>query len=305
MEVYIHLGIHKTGSSFLQKIFFPNYTGKVCYLSRPDLKNFKDYILNEDDFKFNNSTALNLFNNALGTKGKFEKIIISDEEFYGNPYLAVIDRKRNFDRLFKTFGNSLKVIIFLRNQQNLLNSLYNQYVKTGGTANFKSFLNYKKYPLNFRLSYLFYDRYVDYVKKSLGNKNVRIFLYEEFLESKTKILNEMNKFVMEDNYDLENFNSYDKRVNLSLSNGNVPLLRFINKFTKSLKSPFLFFPNSLHKLFRIILLKISFGFVSKKKFNLTDFKSIDSIKASNTRLKNCCKELQLKKYHYLVSDDVK
>lgn len=58
MEVYIHLGIHKTGSSFLQKEFFPKYEGELCFLDRSKLSEFKAYVLNADDFEFDANKAM-------------------------------------------------------------------------------------------------------------------------------------------------------------------------------------------------------------------------------------------------------
>ena len=304
MEVYVHLGIHKTGSSFLQKVFFPHYTNNVCFLDRAKLTSFKEYVLNEDDFEFDKTKALELFSKALGANHNCNKVVISDEEFYGNPYLAVLDRKRNFDRLCEIFGKSLKVILFLRNQQNLLNSLYNQYIKTGGTASFKAFLNYKKYPLNFRVSYLLYDKYVDYLIKSLGREKVKIYLYEEFIEDKSEVLNDMNKFIINTSDELLVFSNFDEKVNASLNNGNIPVLRFLNKFTKSLKSPFLLFHINVHKLIRRVFLNLRFGLSLKRKYVLTSLTSINDIKASNTSLKKCCARLELQKYGYLILDDV-
>ncbi|GAB5565785.1 MAG: hypothetical protein Wins2KO_28480 [Winogradskyella sp.] len=304
MEVYVHLGIHKTGSSFLQKVFFPHYTDNVCFLDRAKLASFKEYVLNEDDFEFEKTKALELFNEAVGANQNCNKVVISDEEFYGNPYLAVLDRKRNFDRLYEIFGKSLKVILFLRNQQNLLNSLYNQYVKTGGSASFKAFLNYKKYPLNFRVPYLLYDKYVDYLIKTTGVDKVKIYLYEDFLENKSDVLNDMNKFITNKSNELLGFSNFDKKVNASLNNGNIPVLRFLNKFTKSLKSPFLLLHINAHKLIRKLFLNLRFGLSPKRNYILTSLTSIDDVKASNTRLKKCCTRLELQKYGYLILDDV-
>ena len=64
MEVYVHLGIHKTGSSFLQKEFFPKYDGKICFLNRSELSQFKAYVLTTDDFDFDSNKELGFFKDA-------------------------------------------------------------------------------------------------------------------------------------------------------------------------------------------------------------------------------------------------
>lgn len=300
MEVYVHLGIHKTGSSFLQKEFFPKYDGKTCFLNRSQISQFKTYILTTDDFEFDSNKALGFFRDALGEKSDCERVIISDEEFYANPYIASIDRKRNFDRLFEVFGNTLNCIVFLRNQQSLLNSLYNQYVKTGGTASFNKFLNYKKYPLNFSLSYLIYDRYISYLKKMLGEDRIKVYLYEDFLENKLEILSDLNYYIINSSNDLSVNVDTNKKVNSSLKNGNIPLLRIINKFTSSPKEPFLLLSLNFHKIIRRFFLRLNFSFGKPRNYVLVSSIDTKRISDSNKRLNSICPELDLSKHGYLM-----
>lgn len=300
MEVYVHLGIHKTGSSFLQKEFFPKYDGKICFLNRSELSQFKAYVLTTDDFDFDSNKALGFFKDALGEKSDCERVIISDEEFYGNPYIASIDRKRNFDRLFEIFGDTLSCVVFLRNQQSLLNSLYNQYVKTGGTASFDKFLSYKKYPLNFSLSYLIYDKYISYLKKVLGDDKIKVYLYEDFLENKLETLNDLNYFITNSHKDLSAIVDTNRKVNSSLKNGNIPLLRMINKLTSSPKEPFLLLSLNFHKIIRRIFLRLKFSFGKPRNYVLVSPIDTERISNSNKRLNSICPELDLSKHGYLM-----
>lgn len=300
MEVYVHLGIHKTGSSFLQKEFFPKYEGKLCFLDRSKLSLFKAYVLTADDFEFDANKAMDFFMHALGENSGCERVIMSDEEFYGNPYIASIDRKRNFDRLFEIFGNTLNCVVFLRNQQSLLNSLYNQYVKTGGTASFEKFLSYKKYPLNFNLTYLIYDRYISYLKNVLGKDRIKVYLYEDFLQNKLEVLCDLNYFISKSNEDLSVLIDTNKNVNSSLKNGNIPLLRIINKFTSSPKEPFLLLGLNFHKVTRRVFLGLSFNFSKKRNYVLVSPNDIKIVSDSNERLNIICSELDLSKYGYLM-----
>ncbi|WP_299096510.1 hypothetical protein [uncultured Winogradskyella sp.] len=300
MEVYIHLGIHKTGSSFLQKEFFPKYEGELCFLDRSKLSQFKAYVLNADDFEFDANKAMGFFKDALGENFDRERVVVSDEEFYGNPYMASIDRKRNFDRLFAIFGNTLNCVVFLRNQQSLLNSLYNQYVKTGGTASFDKFLSYKKYPLNFSLSYLIYDKYISYLKKVLKDDRIKVYLYEDFLENKLETLNDLNYFITNNQKEFSLTVDPNRKVNSSLKNGNIPLLRLINKLTSSPKEPFLLLSLNFHKIIRRVFLRLNFSFGKPRKYVLISSIDTKRISDSNKRLKSICPELDLSKHGYLI-----
>lgn len=75
-------------------------------------------------------------------RDKNSNYIISDEDFYCLPFNSASDKKRNFNRLIEVFEDkmNIKIIILLREQTKLLNSLYLQYVKTGGVANASQFI---------------------------------------------------------------------------------------------------------------------------------------------------------------------
>ncbi|TXE18870.1 hypothetical protein ES692_05310 [Psychroserpens burtonensis] len=300
MKVYLHLGVHKTGSSFLQKEFFSEYKNQILFIDRSNLLEFKSYILHTDDFAFQSEKALDIFNSIVSNSESRDRVILSDEEFYGNPFMGVLDRKRNIDRLINVFGDSLHVLMFIRNQQSLLHSLYKQYVKTGGIANFSSFISYKRYPLFFNIDYLKYDKYLNYLKFKLGQSRIKVLLYEEFINNKQGILQEIDSFVKNEVSNYEFLPKKDIRVNSSLKSGNVPIMRFFNKLTKSPKEPFLLFHIIFHKAIRKFLVKLNFEFLRKRKFFLTDELSIEDIKESNYNLKKQFKELKIEENNYLI-----
>lgn len=300
MKVYLHLGIHKTGSSFLQKEFFSKYKNQILFINRANLFEFKWYILHTDDFAFQPEKALEIFNSIVRKFGDFERVVLSDEEFYGNPFIGVIDRKRNIDRFIKVFGDSLFVFIFIRNQQSLIDSLYKQYIKTGGTASFYDFLNYKRYPLFFNLDYLKYDKYLNYIRIILGPTRMKVLLYEDLINDKQTVLRDIDSFIKNEmsNYILSPNN--DIRANASLKGGNVPIMRFFNKFCKSPKQPFLLLNLFFHKSIRKLLVELNFELFKNNNFFLNNDKYIMDIKASNLELKNHFNELKLEENDYLI-----
>ena len=300
MKIYIHIGIHKTGSSFLQKEFFSKYKNEILFIDRANLLEFKSYILHTDDFVFQPKKALEIFKSILSNYEVCDCIVLSDEEFYGNPFIGVLDRKRNIDRLIAVFKKSLHVLMFIRNQQSLLDSLYKQYVKTGGTANFKNFINHKRYPLIFNINYLKYDKYLNYLKLKLGHSRIKLLLYEEFMNNKQGILQEIDFFIKNESSNYKFLPKKDIKVNSSLKGGNIPVMRFFNKFTKSPKEPFLFLDIIFHKVFRAFLVNLNFEILRKRKYFLTDECSLQEIKESNYKLKKDFKELNLEKSNYLI-----
>ena len=111
-KIVIHVGLHKTGTSFLQAEIFPkiknvNYIGMLRYGSK-------------------------IYEDKLN--------IISDEELSVNPHLPPChgnyfdSGQRNViaERLQSIFPNA-KIILGIRNKDTWLRSVYSQYVKGGGT----------------------------------------------------------------------------------------------------------------------------------------------------------------------------
>jgi len=98
-EIYIHIGLPKTGTSFLQEDVFP----------KMDV-NFIKY---------------------LPLKAKIEgKTLISDESLYGSTYLKnerVASNKKIMKRLKKLYPNA-KIIVVFRDKKNWLKSCYHQFI---------------------------------------------------------------------------------------------------------------------------------------------------------------------------------
>lgn len=300
MKVFIHLGIHKTASTFIQTQLFTSLKS-TKFLNRQEIKDFKNYILHADDFDFTVNEARNIFNSIIESYHYTENFLISDEEFYGNPYMGGIDRKRIIDRLILVFPDNIYFMIFLRNQVSLMLSLYSYYIKSGGTANIKNFLYYKKYPLIINEGHFKYDAYLDYIIQKTSRNKLKVLLYEDFVKYQSQTIAEILEFVEEPIFSVE-LNS--KKTNKSLSYSMLKYVRFFNKFVKSSKQPFLLLPKHFHGVMRIFF--ESFEVKDKKtKSHLLntiheDKAFIDAITVSNHKLQHMFINLNLEEHKYLT-----
>src|SRR5690606_1735922 len=123
-RVFLHIGLHKTASTFLQDLLFPSLHG-VVYISRPfTILNDHFNCLQYADDSLYDEKEIKLFFEEID----FDKLLISDENFCGKPVsLGYSNRSMIAKRLHSLFPDA-EVIIFLRNQLDLLYSLYNQHV---------------------------------------------------------------------------------------------------------------------------------------------------------------------------------
>nr|VFJ62235.1 MAG: hypothetical protein BECKDK2373C_GA0170839_10957 [Candidatus Kentron sp. DK] len=133
-KVYLHVGLQKTASTFLQKELFP-YMAGVSYVGRP-------YTQENDAFNSLQYADDSLYSyDALAKEIELIKknignapLLISDEMFSGYPLYGMINRGIIAHRLGALIPEA-EVILFLRGQADLIESLYNQYVKIGFFSN--------------------------------------------------------------------------------------------------------------------------------------------------------------------------
>lgn len=129
-KVYLHVGLQKTASTFLQNKLFPNVSG-ISYVGRPytqesDAFNSLQYA---DDALYSSDALakeLKLIKQNIGNT----PLLISDELFSGYLFYGMINRCIIASRLGEIIPEA-EVILFLRGQADLIDSLYNQYVKIG------------------------------------------------------------------------------------------------------------------------------------------------------------------------------
>lgn len=211
-KIVIHVGLQKTASTYLQDLFFPRLNN-VAYIGRPYTQ--ENYAFNSlqyaDNSLYTTSVIREEFDRIENKMPKGYPILISDELFSGFPFYNYINRGVIAERLSKVVPDA-EIILFLRNQINLIMSLYNQYVKIGWVDNHldESFLyrpgtgfplemwiegkrgyNTKKKFINNRA--IFSPEHFRYSKLySLYSKlfrKVHVFLYEDFqIDQKTCLL---------------------------------------------------------------------------------------------------------------------
>jgi hypothetical protein len=205
---YLHIGIGKSGSTWLQNIIFP----KICKIKK---MNFIDLRLNLKKKKFNKAiNELILPKNYLIS---YEGMIHDNFEHY--------NIRKRFNLIKKKFSNDVKIILIIRKPSDFIKSLYIQ--RSFRECNFidsKKFLVLRKKKTGkntFNLKEFSYQKIIKLYKTHFTKIYVIKYENKFFLKKLTKIF--------KTNY---NFSKYESKkiLNKSLSSNTIKLMLFINKF---------------------------------------------------------------------------
>lgn len=220
-KTIIHIGYPKTASTWFQQCFYP-HVKNWRYLHRDD---FRRLVTDPFPFRFNSNSATVL---QLTEK---ETIICDEGIIGGNPFIAI----DSLNRVRKVFQEA-KIILFIRNQPDMMVSKYSQYVfKNKGTQRPEVFFgkdarwhrvhNFQR----FHGEYLCYHLVVEYLQDRFGAENVFVYLFEEFTANPEQFT---RQFAIAHNLSIDtgtlDFSSRNEGLRLRL----YPIVRFLNIFTR-------------------------------------------------------------------------
>lgn len=246
MKVFIHIGLHKTASTFLQERFFPKLPN-ISYLGRKEIHSSVEFskLLNADDTLYDPS----ILSSRIDEKD-VEKLILSSESFSGKPlFMHSVNRSMIAKRLKHAFPDA-EIILFIRGQKDLLLSHYNQYVKgrDDGYRTIREFIWYpgkkqkeeEKYGASTAMNEEYYntsnfqvhlDTFKHFELISLYKKffeKVHVFLFEDFQKDQEGVLARLEELIGERLGDSSR--KEIEKVNQSLKQGNLERKRRLNKF---------------------------------------------------------------------------
>jgi hypothetical protein len=219
----LHIGYHKTGSSWLQKQLFPNARG-VSLVPRIEVRR---EVLVPGPASFDPETA-----RASLLEGRDGRLVISEEELSGNLHTGGLHgafSKELALRLHGCFPEG-RVVVFVRNQRTMITSAYKQYIKGGGTRRIEGFLRPSKAPHkkpSFELDFLAYDGLISHYESLFGRENVSVYCYEEFSADPRSF---SARFARDLDLDLDLDAISTGAVNAGYRSGTLAVLRFLNLF---------------------------------------------------------------------------
>ncbi|MHC4662737.1 MAG: hypothetical protein ACYS8W_13735 [Planctomycetota bacterium] len=233
-KIVIHVGLHKTASTFFQNKIWPGVEN-YRYIGRP-------YTQHNHAFNKLQYADGSLYDSSeVGSqidKIKENKLLLSDESFSGKPYFfSYINRAIIAERLKELFPDA-NIVLFIRDQKDILLSIYNQYIKIGaGVKRMEdlfwyprkdySLEDYRNRPFDYDLSTLYFNTNQMYIHldsflysplvelfRSLF-KNVSVFLFEDISADWSGIKKRLEN-ILEEKINIDSAGIQDK-VNVSLS----------------------------------------------------------------------------------------
>jgi hypothetical protein len=250
MTKYIHIGFPKNFSTSLQRDYFSKHPeiyhlgigldSNLGYRDSMIEKTLEVYLKTCKEYKYleEKNKIIVHFQNIFNSKKNHQKAIgISAEHLsfsFSYDSLSAAEKAR---RLFEIFGEDTKIIMIVRNQFDLIKSLYRESVRVGFAGDFKSYFNliYKYQDRNYIYDFR-YDLVHGTYSQLFGEENVGVFFFEEYRkedgkmkegEAGTKLFEDLNGFLKLSNLEmlLAHYNEAipsNKILNKAVLNKNEP-----------------------------------------------------------------------------------
>ena len=200
-QTILHVGLHKTGTSYLQASVFPLFHSYTL-LTRPYTQH--NFAFNKLQFADDSLYSKKEMEEELGQFGD-SNLIISDESFCGKPYVFSFINRSMIAKRFKELFPDAKLILTIRGQQDILLSHYNNWVK-GPTRGDRPIERFLWYPYGKNFTYDLQEKTA--LDRSplntlyFNNNKVCLhldgFLYYELIKTFKDLFDDVNVLLFED-----------------------------------------------------------------------------------------------------------
>ena len=182
--IYLHVGMPKTATTLLQARCFPYFKG-LRYQDK-DIKDLVERIIYTNPIFLDLERTKQEFDGLLRNVSE-ERLLISHERLFGNMLRNYYDNVYLTDCLKAVFPNA-KLVIVIRRQDELVESIYKQSLQSWHHQGINSFLNYRNRTFedscdqlglpNLDVKQIDLHRYVQNYVEHFGRENVSVLPYE-------------------------------------------------------------------------------------------------------------------------------
>lgn len=192
----IHIGYHKTGTSYLQKKLFTDEAHFTIPWGAQSTLAVEHFLL-AHPMRFDAQAVRAEFYGAIDA-GDTRIPVISQEALSGRPVRGFYYADQVARRMAATFPQA-RILIGIRQQEAMLESLYFQYIRMGGTDRLETLLGANKdragYRPTFRLDHLEYDLMIDHYAGLFGAENVLTLPLELLAADPAEYVARINRFL--------------------------------------------------------------------------------------------------------------
>jgi hypothetical protein len=177
-SVLVHIGYHKTGSTWLQQRLFSNRDAGFGVVVRQS--KVKTTMVAPDDFEFDPARCREAYQPRIDMMERRQVVPVISAERLSGRIGGPDDGARMAERLARVVPEA-RVLVVLREQRSMLLSTYAQYVKMGGMLELRRFLDppaaWRDWPCDLRRYK--YDRLVSRYHSLFGRERVLALSHEQ------------------------------------------------------------------------------------------------------------------------------
>lgn len=239
----VHIGYHRTGSTWLQRILFPLHPALEPAFTHEEIYRS---LVEPNSLDFSPVEAVSSYFERIEAIEEAGKVpVISSEILCGSPFTGGRESKEIAGRLFEIFPGAT-ILIVIREQISAITSTYKQFVHGGGPGSLGRFLNPPaqsySYPW-FSREHFHYDRLVGHYIALFGEDNVRVLCFEDFRSDEIAFYDDLldcvgvEKLSGDLKDEFAGVRSRSSR-NKSLSDTSIVIKRLFNRFVLSPTNPY-------------------------------------------------------------------
>ncbi|TDX58921.1 hypothetical protein [Orenia marismortui] len=192
---YIHIGMPKNLSSTLQKYFFSKHPeiyhlgigidSLIDYIDEDVNVLFENYLMYSKDFEYiqkedfyKDKISFHL-KKAKEKKKKAFGVSLELLSFSFTP--DMIDVTQKAKRLYDLFGKHTKIILIIRNQKSIIESMYREFIKIGYDKSYKEYIEFLFLHQSRSFLYdFFYENLIKLYSSYFGAENIEVFIIEKY-----------------------------------------------------------------------------------------------------------------------------
>ena len=230
VECVIHIGLPRTGTTWLQNHLFARDVGLFWTLE--EMKKDSTWrIVRVNGLSFDPEPVRAYYRTVVDGMPNGRRPAISNERLSGVALSGGYDSREIADRLKSVFPRA-RIIMGIREQVDMIRSIYNNYLIAGGMRTLEKYLEppLLAYRLpHFQYDFLAYDKLAAYYRSLFGDDRVLLLPVELFAADPADYLRRILEFC---SIEADREFPCSAREKTSISPALYPLLRRINPFTK-------------------------------------------------------------------------